>query len=560
MCRLCGIFLTDSGLPYDPYNGATGSTWLSCSGNFDVTAGTSFVAFAGPNSYAVMRGITVDDNYTHQIVFTGSISGTTLTVTAVSSNTLTPGLARNMQIQTASGDVMIGTTITALDTGTGGTGTYEVYPSQTVGSETMAGVVHCFRNNENASFTTVEDITAMRCTGNGYNIMGDGNYPGGQGFGAGSMIRPIIHGGFISYNQGSGLQFGGITGGFVSDMYVDRGPNVAANASSTYNGYTYEVALIGTTGQITDLRTEFSGDGACGLGIINSANTVNPLQISNYLSDQDNCYATIAGSNVQFIGGEGFRRQSGGGPAIILANNTIASFIGTSIACCGGNQYASTFQVDGSSNAFGYFREPATYADQTSQDRSLPYQLVQQNQLPSPTLTLPPPTPYANILALPIDFSTGWSAINGTPVTGQTDTYGALGAVKFTEAGNSGNHLMHNTSPLSFAAGAYVVSAYFKQGPVPAGFSGPSIDVGASDFNFIKYDFSCALQTSSGSEIVSNGCTVLADGWVFAWLAVNATSTLADVYFGPHPGSFTGDGTSNILIFAPQLRMGSAPQ
>lgn len=66
-------------------------------------------------------------------LFTGSISGTTLTVSAVASGTLAVG-------QYVSGSptaVSAGTQITALGTGTGGTGTYTINNSQTIASETM---------------------------------------------------------------------------------------------------------------------------------------------------------------------------------------------------------------------------------------------------------------------------------------------------------------------------------------------------------------------------------------------------------------------------------------
>lgn len=63
--------------------------------------------------------------------FTASITGTTLTVTAVSSGTLAVG-----QYVLGTG-VTAGTTITALGTGTGGAGTYTVSASQTVGSVSM---------------------------------------------------------------------------------------------------------------------------------------------------------------------------------------------------------------------------------------------------------------------------------------------------------------------------------------------------------------------------------------------------------------------------------------
>ena len=67
-------------------------------------------------------------------VVTGSITATTLTVSAVTSGTLYVG-------QTISGTgVTAGTTITALVSGTGGTGTYTVSASQTVSSTTITAI------------------------------------------------------------------------------------------------------------------------------------------------------------------------------------------------------------------------------------------------------------------------------------------------------------------------------------------------------------------------------------------------------------------------------------
>jgi hypothetical protein len=63
--------------------------------------------------------------------FTGSISGTTLTVTAI-----TRGVIQVSQSLNASG-VTSGTTISSLGTGTGGLGTYNLSASFTVSSETM---------------------------------------------------------------------------------------------------------------------------------------------------------------------------------------------------------------------------------------------------------------------------------------------------------------------------------------------------------------------------------------------------------------------------------------
>jgi hypothetical protein len=65
-------------------------------------------------------------------VVTGAIAATTLTVSAVTSGTLSVG-----DSITGTG-VTAGTVITALGTGTGGTGTYVVTPSQTAGSTTIS--------------------------------------------------------------------------------------------------------------------------------------------------------------------------------------------------------------------------------------------------------------------------------------------------------------------------------------------------------------------------------------------------------------------------------------
>ena len=68
-------------------------------------------------------------------VFTGSISGTTLTVTAVTSGFIGVG-------STISGtSVTAGTTITALLSGSGGVGSYTVSATQTVASTTITGKI-----------------------------------------------------------------------------------------------------------------------------------------------------------------------------------------------------------------------------------------------------------------------------------------------------------------------------------------------------------------------------------------------------------------------------------
>ena len=76
----------------------------------------------------------VSDGWTASAVtsFTGSISGTTLTVSAISVGSLQVG-----EVLSGTG-VTAGTTVTGPGTGTGGTGTYTVSVSQTVSSTAMS--------------------------------------------------------------------------------------------------------------------------------------------------------------------------------------------------------------------------------------------------------------------------------------------------------------------------------------------------------------------------------------------------------------------------------------
>ena len=88
--------------------------------------------------------------------FTGSISGTTLTVTAVASGTLAVG-------QTITGaSIASDTTITGLGTGTGGTGTYTVSQSQTQSSQNYAATA--FQNYLPVNIDQIATISASSIT------------------------------------------------------------------------------------------------------------------------------------------------------------------------------------------------------------------------------------------------------------------------------------------------------------------------------------------------------------------------------------------------------------
>lgn len=91
------------------------------------------VAALGP--WVQIRSLLIGSANNSSAVVTGSIAATTLTVTAVTSGTLAVG-------QTVSGpNIAVGTMITALGTGAGGTGTYTVNVSQTAASGTVTAAL-----------------------------------------------------------------------------------------------------------------------------------------------------------------------------------------------------------------------------------------------------------------------------------------------------------------------------------------------------------------------------------------------------------------------------------
>jgi hypothetical protein len=112
-------------------------------------------------------------------VFTGSISGTTLTVTAVSSGTITAH-----QSLTGIG-ITSETVITALGTGTGGTGTYTVNLSQTVSAETMTSAA------VGARFTATISGTTLTVSAVASGTIYLGQTLQGAGITAGTIIKAL---------------------------------------------------------------------------------------------------------------------------------------------------------------------------------------------------------------------------------------------------------------------------------------------------------------------------------------------------------------------------------
>lgn len=100
-----------------------------------IFASRFYAGIAALGSWAQIIAINIGSPNGAAAYFTGSIAGTTLTVSAVASGTLAVG-----QTITALG-VIGGSKITAFGTGSGGTGTYTVGKTQTLSSRSMQGTV-----------------------------------------------------------------------------------------------------------------------------------------------------------------------------------------------------------------------------------------------------------------------------------------------------------------------------------------------------------------------------------------------------------------------------------
>jgi hypothetical protein len=123
-------------------------------------------------------------------IVTASMSGTTMTVTAVSSGTLYVG-------QTIQGaGITAQTIITALGTGTGGAGTYTINNSQTVSSETMYALNWTVLPSTDGAFTGGETCDIV----DNYFVY---NRPSSQQWGASGVLSPISGNTSFSSKDGS---------------------------------------------------------------------------------------------------------------------------------------------------------------------------------------------------------------------------------------------------------------------------------------------------------------------------------------------------------------------
>jgi len=180
---------------------------------------------------------------------TGSITGTTLTVSAVASGTLYVG-------QTIQGTgVTALTIITALGTGSGGVGTYTVSTSQTVSSTTLYGLNFSQLPSSDGAFTGGTNVDIV----DNYFVY---NRPDTQQFGCSNVLSPIS--GSTNFSSKDGAPDDLVTlivdhreiyllGETSSEVWVDQGtspfPFTRIPGTSTQHGIVapFSVARLGNS-------------------------------------------------------------------------------------------------------------------------------------------------------------------------------------------------------------------------------------------------------------------------------------------------------------------------
>ena len=166
-------------------------------------------------------------------VFTGSTSGTTLTVTSVASGVLHAGMTITNSVLTTK------TVITALGTGTGGAGTYTISNSQTVPSTA-------------AQFTGQIAGTVLSVTAVSSGTVTNGDYVSGTGVSTPTTITAVntfaSTGSSIAVTTGV-LTIGTLSSGTISvgqvltGTGVPAGTRITSNISGSGSGSTWNTSI-----------------------------------------------------------------------------------------------------------------------------------------------------------------------------------------------------------------------------------------------------------------------------------------------------------------------------
>lgn len=192
-------------------------------------------------------------------VMTGSITGTTLTVSAVASGVITVGM------ELSGTGITNGTIITALGTGTGNTGTYTVDVSQTVGSITITGInysVNVYRKQYiplTAGYFTIGETYVITNVGTtDFTTIGaisneEGITFKATGIGTGTGTATQITYKYINEINGVGLGNGfgkSIATNFVGDTIVIGAPNKSYSTDIENFGISYVYQRVNQNAEV----------------------------------------------------------------------------------------------------------------------------------------------------------------------------------------------------------------------------------------------------------------------------------------------------------------------
>jgi len=289
----------------------------------NVTDGTVQWRFISLNSYAciqldsfgysvnVFESRCVNHAYGYRMsdtkntaVVTGSISGTTLTVTGVTSGSLFPG-----QILSGSG-ITANTVITAFGSGTGGNGTYTVGTSQTAGSTTVTATAVCGTTVTGASGSCPSWYDLVRVDSD-HSFYGGVLLDGGRGFtSTGGWFGSSLAGNGITENPnyiGETTVFGGeITGNALYGVLLNN-PN---GISSLYRDIRLSWNGSKTPGTYSGIASATNRTNWSAVGLQCSPNNMNA---SGLLTDtQQYCVSVAATNSACLVANSRANRQGAG--------------------------------------------------------------------------------------------------------------------------------------------------------------------------------------------------------------------------------------------------------
>jgi len=211
---------------------ATGSDVFSGADAADPYFEYTTLLLPGNGTNGAQNNLFLDSGSAGDAVFTASISGTTMTVSAVTSGTIYVGC-----LITGSG-VLANTTITALGTGTGGTGTYTVSQSQTVSSTTITSDGFPITRNGNTTQGTFSPFSQTGWSG-AFNTSTT----------------------YLTVTDTSNLRFG--SSNFTIEAFVYRAASgatqtIASKGASTPTGWVFQISSADKL-VFTDTSTSITG-------------------------------------------------------------------------------------------------------------------------------------------------------------------------------------------------------------------------------------------------------------------------------------------------------------